>query len=404
MSKISFEKKKNAIFIVNRLSYPEAVNERVFNAIASGMFEGFLPVDIIRKRKYIKLKCTITGLMPLNTYFSGIISKKMFLDVILQLIKLIKSCESNMINPGNLDFQADRIFVDPHTKAITCIYWPIVNNQNSVPAYLFMKQLPHEVVFNEHEEREYINKYLSFFAGFNPFSINNFEKLILTLQGKQSSNTHSPSRQIGRSIEVKKKSDTKQTNVSIEYDPFSQMREEPERVIKKYADGYTYCDNCGARNRIGSNSCYKCRIKLKQNPGSVEDRRHEMKSVPNPNGGTTVLGVGPGDVTVFGYDTPGKPTYPYLIREKTGEKIYIDKPSFRIGKEEGCCDYFVRDNNAVSRNHADIITRGSRYFIIDRHSTNKTYIDGRVIPFEKEMEIYSKTRLRLANEDFTFYV
>ena len=82
----------------------------------------------------------------------------------------------------------------------------------------------------------------------------------------------------------------------------------------------------------------------------------------------------------------------------------IDKPSFRIGKEERYCDYFVRDNNAVSRSHADIITRGSRYFIIDRHSTNKTYVDGRVIPVEREVEIFSKTKLRLANEDFTFYV
>ena len=66
MSKISFERKKNTVFIVNRLSYPEAVNERVFNAIASGMFEGFLPVEIIRKRKDTSLRCSITGLLPLN--------------------------------------------------------------------------------------------------------------------------------------------------------------------------------------------------------------------------------------------------------------------------------------------------------------------------------------------------
>lgn len=406
MGKITIERKKDRIVIKNRLSYPEALNERVFNAIYSGMFESFIPVSVRQKRKDKILECTVQNLIPLNMYFSGVVSRKMFLDVIAKLIVIIKDCEKNMINSSNLDFQADRIFVDPHTKAITCIYWPIVNNQNSVPAYLFMKQLPYEVVFNEHEERSYIDQYLNFFKGINPFSINNFEKLILSLMGRQLADTHSPSGPIGHSGEIKKKNDTTQTSASIEYDPFAQTGGAPDGEIKKYDDEYMFCDSCGVRNRIVSNFCYKCGTKLKQEtkPVEKEEHRHEIEPDQNPNGGTTVLGDGPGGTTVLGYDDPEEPSYPYLIRERTGEKVYVDKPSFRIGKEKRYCDSFISDNNAVSRSHADIITRGHRYFIIDLHSTNKTYVDGRVIPVEKEVEIFSKTRLRLANEDFTFYV
>ena len=77
---------------------------------------------------------------------------------------------------------------------------------------------------------------------------------------------------------------------------------------------------------------------------------------------------------------------------------------FRIGKEKQYSDYFVSDNNAVSRSHADIITRNGRYYIKDLNSTNKTYVDGKAIPIEKEVEIFSRTKLRLANEDFVFYI
>lgn len=147
--------------------------------------------------------------------------------------------------------------------------------------------------------------------------------------------------------------------------------------------------------------------------GDDENKKEIVEEVVNPeerrkdntqglSDGTTVLGADPGGTTVLGSEQLDTPNYPYLIREKTGEKISVDKPSFRIGKEKKYSDYFVSDNNAVSRSHADIITRQKRYFIIDLNSTNKTYVDGRAIPIEKEVEIFSGAKLRLANEDFVF--
>ena len=50
------------------------------------------------------------------------------------------------------------------------------------------------------------------------------------------------------------------------------------------------------------------------------------------------------------------------------------------------------------------MTRGSSYYVVDRNSTNKTFVDGRVISPEAEIEIFHKTQLRFADEDFTFYI
>lgn len=92
----------------------------------------------------------------------------------------------------------------------------------------------------------------------------------------------------------------------------------------------------------------------------------------------------------------------YLLRLKTGERIELDKPVFRIGQEQGHADYCVSDNPAVSRSHAQIVCRNGEYFIVDTHSTNHTYINGVMIPSNVENRLPGNARVRLANEDFEF--
>lgn len=93
-----------------------------------------------------------------------------------------------------------------------------------------------------------------------------------------------------------------------------------------------------------------------------------------------------------------------LCRLRTYEIILINKSVFRVGKESRYADYVVRDNDKVSRSHADIITRGNRYFIMDLNSTNGTYINGRQIPVRQEVEVYNGDCLKLANEEFEFRI
>lgn len=118
-------------------------------------------------------------------------------------------------------------------------------------------------------------------------------------------------------------------------------------------------------------------------------------------GETTVLGAGNaiGETTVLGA-TPDTKVQPYLVRLKNNEKINIDKPVFRIGKERSYVDYFIADNSAISRSHANIISKGGEYFIVDTNSTNHTYVNGVMINSNVETKLTHKTRLRLANEEF----
>jgi len=93
---------------------------------------------------------------------------------------------------------------------------------------------------------------------------------------------------------------------------------------------------------------------------------------------------------------------PCLIRKSTNEHIDIKKVVFRMGKERSCVDLFVNDN-AVSRKHADIITRGRSYYICDQNSTNHTYVNGVVMPPKEEVEIFDGDIIKLAEEEFIFH-
>ena len=127
------------------------------------------------------------------------------------------------------------------------------------------------------------------------------------------------------------------------------------------------------------------------------------QSQPMNFGETTVLGGGGaiGETTVLSA-TSASQVKPRLVRTKNNENIELNKPVFRIGKEKSYVDYFIGDNSAISRSHANIISRDGEYFVVDTNSTNHTYVNGQMIQSNVETKIAHGTMIKLANEDFEF--
>lgn len=119
-------------------------------------------------------------------------------------------------------------------------------------------------------------------------------------------------------------------------------------------------------------------------------------------GETTVLGGPMGETTVLGAATAPVMLKPYLIRAKNNEKIPLNKPVFRIGKERSYVDYFIGDNTAISRSHANIVNHNGEFFVVDTNSTNHTYVNGSMIQSNVETPLSNGTKLRFANEEFEF--
>ena len=143
---------------------------------------------------------------------------------------------------------------------------------------------------------------------------------------------------------------------------------------------------------------------IQQNP-QIPVQQNPVPSQPMSFGETTVLGGGGGKIgetTVLGAVSSEVQVRPHLIRIKNNERINLDKPVFRIGKEKSYVDYFVGDNAAISRSHCNIVSRDGQYFIVDTNSTNHTYVNGGMIQSNVETSISHGTKIRLANEDFEF--
>jgi len=122
-------------------------------------------------------------------------------------------------------------------------------------------------------------------------------------------------------------------------------------------------------------------------------------------GETTVLNAATfGETTVLdaGMIQQEVKIQPYLIRVKNNERIELNKPVFRIGKEKSYVDYFISDNTAISRSHANVISRDGEYFVVDTNSTNHTYVNGMMIQSNVETKIADGAKIRLANEEFEF--
>lgn len=120
-------------------------------------------------------------------------------------------------------------------------------------------------------------------------------------------------------------------------------------------------------------------------------------------GQTTVLGTAAcGQTTVLGAQSGVNAMIPHLVRKSTAEKIQIDKPMFKIGKEKNYVDYCIGDNPAISRSHAVIISREGQYYLSDTNSTNHTFLNGMMLKSNTEAKLEHGALIKLANEEFEF--
>ncbi len=92
-----------------------------------------------------------------------------------------------------------------------------------------------------------------------------------------------------------------------------------------------------------------------------------------------------------------------LVHIRSGQEIRIQKEVFVIGKDKAIAD-LVLSNKTISRKHAEIITKGTHYFLKDNNSTNQTFVGGKPIKPDTNVEIFSGSIIRFSNEEYRFMV
>ena len=95
-----------------------------------------------------------------------------------------------------------------------------------------------------------------------------------------------------------------------------------------------------------------------------------------------------------------------LTRLSNDEKIVINESIFKIGKVQKYVSYCISDNPTVSRLHAQIEYENGVYYLVDKRSSNGSFLRDNKVRIESEVRypLYNGDCFRLSNEDFIFEI
>ena len=327
------------VFVTIKIPYKQKFDISQYELLSGKYKYGFFKITKVKRNK-LEFCCPIG--ISLYERLTKPISEYDFFFIIEQLVDIIQKIDELKLPIENLVLDLKYIFFNESAKELSLIYLPLSLPNKNINIIDFIETIIYLVKPNDLNKSNYLSKFSYF--------LKKLDKL-----------------------------DTKEIEMYI------------HQVNKEILD--TIKDNHNMDEYYNNNSKVKFNfISDDEKTDLMNDSDDEKTDLMNDEG-TEMLEV---------EDKKTFYKFPKLIRVLTNEVIEINKPVFRIGKEENCVDYIVTNNVAISRSHIDIISRSGKYFVFDLRSKNKSYINNRVLPAEHEVEIFDGDVLKLANEDFLF--
>lgn len=285
-----------------------------------------------------------------------------FFLIVAQLLDIFRRIKNRNLDTRKIVFELAHIYINETTKELQFIYLPLTTVVGQVNIVSFLRDFVYQVSPAPETNNDYLSRFLFYLNSLPAADIETLEAYV-------------------RKEDRKAFESVKKQNVGT--GGYKQKREGRSPVMeeKKTLEPFDDDEDTGL---------------LEEEP---TDLLSEETALLEADEGTTLV-----DEEETGLLNEAAVHYPTMRRVQTDEVISINKPVFRLGKERSYVDYFVANNNAVSRSHADIITRGSRYYIVDLNSKNKTYVNDQAIPVQYEIEIFNNDKIKLANEEFLFFV
>lgn len=131
-----------------------------------------------------------------------------------------------------------------------------------------------------------------------------------------------------------------------------------------------------------------------------------VQATPGANFGETSFysdSDGDSETMVLGMQSPDRQQFtPHLVRRKNNERIPVDKPVFRLGRDADFNDYAILDNRYVGHSHCHLLQQEGEFFVVDDNSKNHTLVNGRQITPGQAVKIAHGYVISVADEEFEF--
>lgn len=351
MAKYKAKVKDCQLIVKVRMSFKEKADDKHIEFFSEKYIRGLLKVKVV-KRNTLEYYGPVG--ISLQDRLKKTISKYDFLFIMEQIVDIIQKITINGLIVDYVVFDIRNVFINETTKELQFIYLPVIGNQDLNDVFGFMEQVIYAAKPMQENDMDYISRFIHYLKNLDKPDLEKIEKYIFK-----------EDRTVVNTI--------KRHNVG-----------QSGFMTDKPADYYAHYDE-EATGLLGEEAT------------GLLNNEENMEVLDS--GATGLLNDGATEILK---ESIVRVHYATMFRKLTDEMISVNKPVFRIGKERSYSDYFVANNDKVSRSHADIITRAGRHYIIDLNSKNRTFVNGTAIPAQQEIEIFDGDCITLANEEFEF--
>lgn len=372
------------LLVKAKTSIGESIDEKELDRFSRVYLRGFLKPKMV-KRNLIEY----TGPVGISLYerLKKPTNKREFLFILEQIVVAVQKLQANGMGLNNLVMDLQHVYINEVTKEIQFIYIPTMKNGlQNLNLVEFIESIAYSVKPADNKDNDFVARFIYFFKAMVPFDINKVESFV----AKEDRSV----------INTIKKQNAGQSGF---------MTDKPQHYYDHYAGKEKSGDDDPTGLLVEDDDPTGLLVDDEDDPTGLLVDDDEPTGLLNADDNDEATGHlsdndADDDATGLLVGDDADILFPTLFRVLTEETISINKPVFRIGKERSYVDYFVTNNIAVSRSHADIITRGSKYFVKDLNSKNHTYINNHELPIYMEVEIHDGDRLKLGNEEFIFNI
>ncbi len=350
VNKIKSYEKRGISKLIIKSAKGQTLSEREVQAINTNMVPGLSPITVETHGKSFKLTYELTGLITLEDYLLTPMDRRIFAHLLQGILDVIHGMQKQYLSLNGLLLDTSKVFVNPAKRQFIFLYLPIQHFETGLTLRNFLLDVIQVGSFAQNEDTNYVQEYIKIIndgINFSVFKLEEYVKTVITGDGY--------------------------------------------RTITKIQ-----CGNCKSMVDAHVLFCPICGMKLQDAKGDGIQKTYDPSAAVEAEKAQSDEDQEPG-TTLLGDQVPKAA---YLTRISTGERIYLNKPNFVIGKSASC-DYTISGNTAISRHHSEIIQSGEHFEIKDLGSTNKTYHNG--VQVAESAPLASGDMIKLANEEFSFF-
>ena len=447
MAELKLETQGTNTFLVLPLDESDVLDDFKYGMLCNNTIKGIIPIVSVEIDGQRILKYNVTSKTNLKNVLCGEVSKKVLLTILQKLCRTFEEMQEYMLEISDLCLEYEYIYIEYSKMEIEFICIPIECRNKDIDLREFFRNLLFKMNYRKNEDSTYVVKIINFINTVGPFYLGKFGKLINelllectnSLYPELNEKTGEKQAQVerfpikdGREIEYSINTDTVSgsltnpgnfTEKKVKKHPVI-FRKKEKNKSKKQTEKISYGFRIpGEENQPEDKADVilqpeECVVKSKKKKGFFTDKKDKQKKKEQEQVPFLVQPEQiPGEkievtqkefvITKDGCLTPAQPlesVFPYIVQIRTVKKMEIRYSSLKLGRKRDFVDFYIGDNKAVGRNHANIIRELDGYKIIDNNSINHTYVDGILIESGVPVKLKHGTRFTLADEEFGFYL